>query len=249
MLTIDLLVKSYPVDFDWLSHLWSSLSRVRGCRNVVLLLEQQYQAPPNLPSNVVVARSRQYVGTDYPSDHGAVIERLRAWSYTDADRIVFVDSDCVWARDIDLQTEPTLNAEKPLVLWRTWEEAGGAAFLKAPAARTLGYEPKVETMCRYPFCFPREVLKSCWDFIGGEERLLMMTTKAERDANAIKPASYLLPPTDWNVLGNFALDHMPESVTPVHWSKAGPVCIKQFWSWHRPTHPDVQAELKRMGLA
>jgi hypothetical protein len=92
------------------------------------------------------------------------------------------------------------------------------------------------------------VLKACWDFIGGEERLLGLTTKAERDARPTSPAIYTLPPTDWNVLGNFALDHMPEAVTAVNWRDAGPACIKQFWSWNRPTHPEVRAELKSMGL-
>ena len=249
MLTIDIMIKSYPQDYDWLVYAFRSLSRVTGYRNVVLLLEEQYPEPPNLPSNVVVARSRRYVGTDYPSDLGAVVERLRAWAYTDADRIVYVDSDCCWSRDVDLQTEPTINAERPIVLWRSWEESGGAAFLRAPAARTLRYPPKVETMCRYPFCFSRETIRACWDHTGGEERLLTLTTKEERDANTVRPASYLLPPTDWNVLGNFALDCMPESVTAVNWRDAGPACVKQFWSWNRPTHPDVQRELRAMGLA
>jgi hypothetical protein len=248
-LIIDILIKTYPQDYDWLPGLWKSLARVRGYRSVVLLLEEQYPAPPNLPANVVVARSRQYVGTDYPSDLGAVVERLRAWAYTDADRILYVDSDCVFSRDVDLHTEPTINAERPIVLWRPWEEAGGAAFLRAPAARTLGYDPPRETMCRYPFCFPRDVLKACWDFIGGENRLLTLTTKEERDANTVRPRSYLMPPTDWNVLGNFALDHAPEAVTAVNWRDAAPACVKQFWSWHRPTHPAVQDELRRMGLA
>jgi hypothetical protein len=249
MLTIDVIVKTYPQDYDFLPYLFDSFARVRGYRDIVLIIEEQYPAPSSLPSNAAVARSRRYEGTDYPSDHGAVIERLRAWAYSDADRLLFVDSDCVWSRDVDLQAEPTINAEKPIVLWRDWSESGGAAFLAEPARRTLGYPPKVETMCRYPFCFSRETLKACWDFIGGEERLLNLTTKAERDASPEKPASYLLPPTDWNVLGNYAIDYCEDAVTPVHWSNAGPPCVHQFWSWHRANHPDVQAKLKAMGLA
>jgi hypothetical protein len=248
MLTIDVVVKSYPVDYDWLSHLWASFSRVCGYRNIVLILEEQYPAPPNLPSNAVIARTRRYEDTEFPSDQGAVIERLRAWQHSDADRLLYVDSDCVWSREVNLQTEPTINAEKPIVLWRDWSESGGAAFLAEPARRTLGYHPKVETMCRYPFCFPRETLKACWDFIGGEDRLLNLTTKAERDASPEKPASYLLPPTDWNVIGNYALVYGLDAVTPVHWSKAGPPCVHQFWSWHRAAHPDVQAKMWELGL-
>ena len=246
MLTVDLIIKTYPPDYDWLVYAFRSLKRVRGYRNVVLLLEEQYPEPPGLPTNAVIARSRRYVGTDYPSDLGAAIESLHSWAYTDADRLVFFDSDCVWTRDIDIQTEPIINIEKPIVLWRAWEE--GAAFLREPTARTLGYEPARETMCRYPFCYPRGVLKACWEFIGGEERLLGLTTKEEREKNRDKPASYMLPPTNWDVIGNFAIDHMPSAVTPIHVSQMGPDCVRQFWSHYRPTHPEVQAELQRLGL-
>lgn len=247
MKIVDILIKTYPTDYDWLPYSLGSLTRVHGYRNVILLLEEQYPEPPNLPTNAVVARSRRYVGTDYSSNLGSVIERLRAWAYTDAERILYVDSDCVWSREIDLQTDPSINIERPVVLWRTWEESNGAAFLRPVAAATLRYDPKVETMCGYPFCYPRNVIKACWDFIGGEQRLYGLTTKAERDSSGEPPYGLVLPPTEWDVLGNFALDHMPEAVTAVHWP-AGSSCIKQFWSWHRPSHPDVQAELGRLGL-
>jgi hypothetical protein len=248
MKTVDILVKTHPPDYDWLPYLFRSMARVRGYRSLVLLLEEQYPDPPDLPDYVVVKRSRRYVGTDYCSNLGAVMERLRAWSYTDAERIVFVDSDCVWSRDVDLQAEPTINLARPVVLWRTWHDAGPAAFLRGPAAETLGYQPPRETMVRYPFTFPREVLSRCWDFIGGESRLSRLTTKEARDAHPHSPEIYLLPPTDWNVLGSFAIDHTPDLVTPVNWRDAGPACVHQFWSHDRPTAPAVREVLGRLGL-
>jgi hypothetical protein len=248
MLTVDIVIKTYPTDYDWLVYAFRSLDRVQGYRDIVVLLEEQYPEPPCLPMRSVVRRTRRYVGTDYASNLGSVVERLRAWSYTDADRILYVDSDCVWSRDIDLQEDPAINAERPVVLWRSWEEAEGAAFLREPAARTLGYDPQRETMCRYPFCFPRETIKACWDFIGGDARLYGLSTKEERDNAGTPPFIRTLAPTDWDVLGNFAIDHSPDAITSTHWRAAGPSCVKQFWSWHRPTHPDVQAELGRLGL-
>ena len=248
MLTVDIIVKTYPTDYDWLVYLWRSFSRVSGYRNIVVLLEEQYPIPPGLPSNAVVARTRRYVGTDYPSNLGSVVERLRAWSYTDADRIVYVDSDCMWSRDVDLQTDPTINIEKPVVLWRTWGEAEGAAFLREATAQTLGYMPKFETMCRYPFCYPREVVKACWDWCGGEERIYNLSTKEERESAGVPPYCRTLSPTDWDTLGNYAIDHRPGSITATHVKDAGPRCIEQFWSWHRPTNPRVRERLAALGL-
>ena len=238
MKTVDILLKTYPVDYDWIQYLFRSLAKyVTGYRNLVVLLEEQYPDPPDLPANAVIARSRRYVGTDpvrgdkIISGIGGVVERLRAFEYSDAEAFTFVDSDCVFTRPIDLQTDPGINIERPNVFWRTWQEAGEGAVWKGAAAETLGYEPRRETMCGYPFTFPASVMRKFWDFIGGAERLLSLPSF-----------------TDWNVLGNFALDHMPEAVTAVNWRDAGPACIKQFWSWHRPTHPEVRAELKAMGL-
>lgn len=249
MLTADFIVKTRPQDYDWLPTLFRSFERVRGYRRIVLVLEQQYPEPPDMPANAVVARCRQYVGTDFPSNLGVAVERLRSWAYSDADRLIFVDSDCVFSRELDVQSDPSINLDRPIVLWRHWDESGGAAFLRGPARSTLKYDPQRETMVRYPFCFSREVMMSCWFHVGGEERLLSLTTQAQRDSFEQTHAVYALPPTDWNVIGNFAIDCMPEAVTAVHWRDAIPGCVRQFWSHSRMSSPDVQAELMRLGLA
>ena len=186
-----------------------------------------------MPDGWAVARSRGY-RPGYESDRGSVVERLRAWSYSDAERLLYVDSDCVFCRPVDFQTEPTINLEKPVVMWRTWEEAVSGAVWHASARETLGFDPPLETMCRYPFCFPWQVLRDFWAFVGGEARLLSLPTF-----------------TDWNALGPYALQFHPDKVTKLH---AGigfgqPACVRQFWSHHRANHPQVLAELERLGLA
>jgi len=229
---VDIIVKSLPRDYDWLPYLWRSVEKyVTGFRNVVLILEQSYPLPP-LPSRCVVARSCDYpVGSE--SDHGAVVERMRAWHYSDAERLLYVDSDCVFNGPVDFQTEQAINVERPIVLWRKWEEAGPGAVWRTPARETLGYDPSIETMVRYPFCYPRQVLRDFWNFVGGEERL-----------------SGLPSITDWCALGAYAADHHPESVTLVHASVglATPSCVRQFWSHDRADNPRVQAEMETLGL-
>jgi hypothetical protein len=241
MITADIILKTYPTDYDWLPYLFRSLTKyVTGYRNLVVLLEEQYPEPPDLPPTAVVARSRRYVGSDPTkpdkiiSGRGAVVERLRPFAYSDADVFVWVDSDCVFTRSVDVQTEAVINAQKPVVFWRTWDEAGSAICWKNKAELTLGYEPTRETMCCYPFQFPAPVVRAFFEFVGGADRLLSLPDF-----------------TDLNALGNYALDHHPGKVTAVHIGerhRMGGDCLRQFWSWHRAAHPDVQAELGRMGL-
>ena len=225
----DIICKTYPTDYPWLPYLFRSMARVRGYRNFVLVLEQDYPVPPGMPNGTVIVRTPNYE-PGQQSGIGAVISRLGIWRNLDAECFVFVDSDCVWTRDVDIQTEPTINVKRPVVLARTWEEAGRGIIWRPKAAALLGYTPKCETMCRYPFQFPRAVMETFWEFAGGEERMWKVDL------------------TDWNALGNFAIDKMPDAVTPVAWSNAGAACVRQFWSRAAVTSAEVQAEMKALGL-
>jgi hypothetical protein len=238
----DIILKTYPLDYDWLPYLFRSLPRATGYRNIVVLLEEQYPEPTGLPANAVIARSRRYVGTDPNvsdkdlSGRGSVIERLCAFDYTDAEVLIFVDSDCVFARDIDFQTDLSICIDRPAVWWRTWEEAGHEACWIPAAKETLRYQPKVNTMCEYPHVYPASVMRAFWEFIGGRERFMTLHDF-----------------TDWNALGNYALDYHTEAVTPVHAINPGPhntgARVHQFWSWHRANHPTVLARMRELGLA
>jgi hypothetical protein len=228
----DVIVKTYPGDYDWLPYLFRSLSRVTGYRHLILLLEKSYPQP-EVPDSLVhctrVARTPDYApGAE--SGKAAAIERLGSHRYSDAPRFFFVDSDCVFTRPIDIQADPSININKPITYWRTWEEGAFAERWREPARQTLGYMPKFETMCRYPFCFPRSVMEDFWDYAGGAKRLWSVDT------------------TDWNALGNFAIDHHYSEISARHWSSADPPCVRQFWSHARPTNPEVQEELRAMGL-
>ena len=243
MRTADILVKTYPLDYEWLVYLFRSLEvhRVTGYRNVILLLEEQYPAPVGLPANAVIARSKRYVGTDpskpdkYLSGRGSVMERLSAFKYTDAEVLIYVDSDFVFTRDVDLQADPGICIDKPAVWWRTWVQAGVAACWLPAAAETLGYLPKVDTMCHSPMVYPTAVLRAFWEFIGGEQRFVTLTNF-----------------TDWDALGNYAIDYHPDLVTPVYEQAPGshgaPGFLRQFWSWQRANHPEVRAAMRELGL-
>ena len=225
MKTADIVIKTFPTDYGFLEYCLRSIAKfATGYRQLLVIIEEQYEAPP-LPEGARLIRCRQYQDTDCPPSRGVPIERLGAWRHTDADVLIFVDSDCVLCRPIDFQTDPTINIERPVVLWTDWDGSGPCEKWRAPAAAALGFNPPVLTMCRYPFIFPRETMRRCWQACGGEERLRAIDC------------------TDWEVIGNYALLREPEAVTMVHVSKAGPACAWQFWNQGGVTHPLTQADL------
>jgi hypothetical protein len=248
---LDIILKTWPADYGWIPYLFRSMAKyVTGYDNLILAIEEQYPAPFDLPPGAIVKRCRRYEGIDDVKPiFGVAIERLRAWDYSDADAILFVDSDCVFTRPVDLKTDPFINAERPMVYYREWSEVGPALCWHAPTLAVLGFEPPYETMYGYPDCYPRDVLVDLWKHVGGEDRL-----------RALKN------PTDLNVMGNFAIVRHPDKVTAVHVSQMVNPCVHQFWShggirWPRDqadidenkmgggvANVQVQEELRRMGL-
>ena len=225
MKTADLIVKTFPGDYAWLPFLWASIRKyATGYRDIIVIIEEQYESPP-LPEGARLIRCRQYEGTACPPSRGVPIERLGAWRHTDADALIFIDSDCVLCRPVDFQTDPTINLEKPVVLWTEWEGSGPCEKWRWPAHNTLGVDPPRLTMCRYPFVFPRFILEDCWKACGGEERLRGVEL------------------TDWEVIGNYALMRWGDSVTAIHMNDAGPACCWQFWNQGGVTHPLTQADI------
>lgn len=244
-LTTDLFLVTYPKDYPWLEYLFKSINRyVTGFRQLVLVIEENDIAPMDIlqkfgPKGWSVMRCRNYRGTDYPGYTGQAVEKLRAWHYTDADRIFILDSDLIFTRSVDLETDARANVQKPVVVNRPWEEAGEAVCWHPSTVELLGNAP-FETMCCHPFIFPGWMLHKLWEILGGEEKLLQNPPRDARGAPCI---------SDFNVMGNYALrfpgeftpyDHRDEDIPPNF--------IHQFWSHHTVNHPEVRAKLQELGF-
>jgi hypothetical protein len=225
--TIDIIVKTFPGDYEWLPFLWKSLAKyATGWREIVVIVEEQYEAPP-LPERARLVRCRRYEGTECSAYNGVAIERLGAWRHSDADVLLFVDSDCVFCRPVDFQTDPTIMRDgKPVVLWGDRDVSLPQAKWLNIARETLGFEPWHFTMMRYPFVFTRDTMRSCWDHCGGEERLVRTHV------------------TDWEVVGNFALRCDSANCSPEAARDAGPACVWQFWGKGGVTHPLTQEDIE-----
>ena len=249
MLTTDLFLVTHLDDYDWVKYLIRSINLfVSGYRRLVVVLEEQDPMPEAIAElccigGVEVRRCRNYRGTDVQGITGQQIEKYRAWHYSNAERIVFIDSDSVFCRTVDLQIDPSINLEKPVIIARCWGSAGPATRWYENTRDILGFEPPGETMCRHPFVFPRGMLEDLWYHVGPENRL-----------------SRWLHPVEFNAMGNYALAKCPEDFSPI-WIDGhvpmdpitcavdvGDPCIHQFWSHHRATNPAVQKVLGTLGL-
>jgi hypothetical protein len=255
-LTTDIFLITYPHDHPWLLFLFRSIARnVTGYRRLVVVVEEHDSQLPVVDAlrlagieSYEICRCRQYRGSpDCNGMTGQQIEKLRAWSYTNADRVVFVDSDHVYFKKVDLSGDsPNVRLDKPYVIYSPWhkvpehwvetpEGPKSASPRKwfEPTREVLGFVPPVEAMRKPPFVYPGWFLHKLWEFVGGEERLKTFEH-----------------PNEFNCMGNYAMVEYPEHFTFME--QCDPAMpehiVHNFWSHNGVDHPLVRAELERFGL-
>ena len=237
-LTTDVFLVSYPDHYAGLPALFRSIEKfVIGFRRVVLVIEEADPAPDVL-AFVEIKRCRNYRdyhACNYWGRGGQQIEKLRAWHYTDAERVIYVDSDLVFVRPVDVQTDPCISLEKPLVIWRMWKDAGEARKWYLPTKMVLRFEPPGECMARFPFVFPRWFLQEYWRYMG-------------EITNSDEWLQVFAHPQEFNGLGNYAMARHADKFTllRVGVDALPETCIYQY-SIPKRTPADV-AELERLGL-
>jgi hypothetical protein len=248
-LTVDFFLATQPDDYAWLPCLFRSIDRfVIGFRKLVLVIEEQDEPPQKLPAYVELKRCRNYRGTEYPGCSGQNIEGMRAWFYTDADRVWILEACSIFTRHINLQNDTDYPLRRPLLLYTRWGRAGVARNRHKPTREILRFNPPFDILQRQPFVYPRRLLRKVWSYIGGEGHLLLT------------PRWSLS-----NVLGNFAFARHPEMFTMVQAESATKApaddgnseyevpglpsaCMRQFCSYSGVEVPEVHTALKALGL-
>jgi hypothetical protein len=221
-LSCDLFIRSYWKDLEWLEFCLTSIAKYcRGFRTVIVVFPQSSQ--PWLRKFVVPGNVRIELCRDYRDDYlGQQATKLLADTFTDADYICHVDSDCVFSRrtsPADLMTEG-----KARVLRRPCDRLGRHRPWQKPTEKFLGWSVPFDFMQHPPFLFPR--------WIYPEVRAHGVA------AHGVDIETYIAaqPPrgfSEYNILGAFAWERHPEHF---EWLDAGdsppgePHC-RWYWSW------------------
>jgi hypothetical protein len=265
LLETDIFLVTYPGDYPWLPFLFRSIARnVTGWRRVVVVIEMNDDPAPVADALTKagihplwwrIELCRQYRGTpDCSGMTGQQIEKLHAWSYTNANRILFVDSDCVFSEKIDLVNSPYVRTDRPIVVYSPWHKVPGHVVQTPegpkeaspqkwfePTRQVLGFVPPVEAMRQAPYVYPGWFLHKLWEFLGGEDRLKTFEH-----------------PNEFNCMGNYAMAEYPEHFTFIEQfaPDCPPLQVANFWSheyrlagFKDPLeHPRIRAEMERLGL-
>lgn len=176
---IDIFIRTCAKDHEWLSYAVMSIAKyVSGYRELVIAYPRTENPPPLLLGRPSMVR---FVPVDdLPNGYiGQQHTKLMAPSFTDADHILYWDSDCVASRPFNAQHEYTASSGRCLLLCSKWSAIGmGAeAWLPITEAAT-GIKPPYEFMRTIPLLHHAEAVRDTvsvieqhhgvplWDYLG-----------------------------------------------------------------------------------
>lgn len=224
-MTCDFFIKSWRKDRFLLDYCLRSLQkRAIGFRQTIVLLpkgDEPHFATTDFRGAKVIWVN-ETIGNGYL---GQQVFKHRAYEYTDADFILFPDSDCFAFNDITPSS--FFNSDnKPIHLITPYGLTGdkGMEAWKEVTSRSLGFDVAFECMRAHPAIYHRDTLIECVKYLEA------VHAKSLESYVASQPGNHY---SEFNVIGSFALKFQPHLYD---WriatgSSAEYPRMEQAWSW------------------
>lgn len=224
-----IFIKTWVGDLEWLPYCLASIHKYSSGFDKVVVVSDR-SCLKEVQDISLVYSLNAFVVPVNDWDNGYIQQqwvKLHADSYTDAEQILYVDSDCVFYRPFS--PESFMNNNLPVLMRTEYGELGGAEAWKKITEDFMNFPIKYEYMRRLPWMYRSDTLKHFRNHYSQiDDHLKSLTNRAFSEFNALgafidKFERYRYYVTDTNVW-------MPESVA------------RQFWSWGGVT-PEIKAEI------
>jgi glycosyltransferase involved in cell wall biosynthesis len=237
-MTTDIFIRTYEKDLEWLKYCLRSIHKyATGYRDIIVCIPETQK---KLLDNWNLTAEKIVTCPVYKEDYlGQQVSKIEAYKYSNAECIVFIDSDCHFTRKTNLQEEIFENG-KPILYKTRYERVGDAIVWKGITENTVGAEVAYEYMRRMPMVFMRRTL---------QDASLFIRLKHDKEVSEYvmsQPGRHF---SEFNYLGAFADINENDLYVIKDTEKEG--CgndyIKQKWSWGGITG-DIKKELEEAGL-
>jgi len=210
---ISLFIKSYEKDYKWLKHCLYSIKKfVTGYDEVFLIIEDKNDFDMlmcwELPSRIRIRFERK-IGDGYIFQQYI---KMNAHRYIDAEKILYLDSDCIFTKATDL----SLLSGKPEMLYTPYDMVGDAICWKECTEKVMKQPIEYEFMRRNGLIYYRSTLVNFEKFIGDLKSILNESRFSE-----------------FNALRAFAFIHENNKYKWIDTTKDkfGEALVEQMWSW------------------
>jgi hypothetical protein len=230
---VDIFIRTYHKDLPWLEHALRSIHKhVTGHRRIIVAIpEGQGHLLAHLTAETVIEVP------DLEDGYlGQQLTKMEAWKCTDADCVLFWDSDVVAKEPIDIHAEYFKDG-KPILYKTRYSSIPGTPW-QGVTEKALDISVGWEYMRRMPIIHLSDVLKETMDLIEETHGLSMRTYldaqphKAFSEFNVIGAVADLLHRDSYTIIDTESIDMPPNKVA-------------QFWSWGGITN-EVRQQLGRI---
>lgn len=218
-MTCDIFIRSYAGDFEWLTYCLRSIHRfASGFRRVIVVVPNG-QRPPTGALETVYHIHESCDGYLHQQ-----ITKLNADAFTDADNILFMDSDTIFTRPI---TPADAINNEGLVKWLYTPYASlgqdNSEVWKRVTAKAMKREVDNEFMRRHPLCAPRWALEGLRGWFWRAHGMSLDTYVADQPGREF---------SEWNVLGAWLWFHHRDRIEWINTDEnMGVPFVKQAFSW------------------
>lgn len=214
-MNIDIVIRTYSKDLKWLDYALRSIQKhVTGYRSIVVAIPNAEPLRHLTAEKVVEVEDLKdgYLGQQYT--------KMKAYEYTDADIIIFWDSDVIACEPVDVSE--WVKDGKPII-YKTLFSLTQTPW-KPITEKALGFPVEYEYMRRLPLAYHASTIKACVRHIE-DEHGLTLKEYLNRQPNAAF--------SEFNIIGAYAEKFEPENY---HFIDTETVDmpknkVRQFWSW------------------
>ncbi len=220
-MTTDLFIRSYDGDAEWLRYCLRSIQRfATGFRRVVVVVPHGH-TPPTGTSEIVFKVAE--IGEQYIQQQS---DKMHADHFTDAEFVVFLDSDCHLIRPM-CPDDLIVDCRRPRWLYTPYASisSGDGLTWKKVTEKFIGHSVEFEFMRRHPFTAPawalREMRAWCHKTHGVTLERYMMSQPDRQCSEFNFLGAYLWFYHRDKVVWQNTDEEMGEPFVQQHWSHGG----------------------------
>ena len=234
-MTTDIFIRTYHKDLEWLGYALKSIHKhVKGYRNIIVTIPV---GQGHLLSHLTVEKVIEVEDMD-DGYLGQQLTKMEAWKYTDADCVLYWDSDVIAMEPIDVQAE-YFSDGKPILYKTQYSSLEGCPW-QPITEKAMGVHVQWEYMRRMPIVHRTPLLEDAckrFEFAHGMSVLSYLSKQPYRsfsEFNFLGAVADLFHVEHYTILDTEAVEMPPNKAF-------------QSWSWGGIT-PEVLEKLKEAGL-
>lgn len=217
---IDIFIRTYSGDLEWLKYCLQSIDKFASGFNQVIIAipeNQRYLLDSWGLTKEKIVTCKDYGKQDYL---GQQISKLYSWRDSEADFILFMDSDCIFTRPTNLSEY--FKGGKPIIYKTDYSKVGDAICWKRVTERFAGFHIQFEYMRQMPLVYWRETLKNVCDWQSNFEQKILS-----------QPGTLF---SEFNLIGAYAEKYESERYEFLQTDLATAARFEsnpliQYWSW------------------